>query len=96
MYARVTNIRFPPEMGAEVSGIARGLGPILKRQQGFEGFQVLTDPDEGEGIMVSFWVTEAEAEASETGDAYTGQVSMMSSYLYEPLAPKTYEVDART
>ena len=96
MYARVTNIRFSPEMGAEVSGVARGLGPILGRQRGFEGFQVLTDPKAGEGIIVSFWATEAEAEASESGDAYTGQVSMMSSYLYEPLAPKTYEVDVRT
>jgi heme-degrading monooxygenase HmoA len=96
VYARVTNIRFPPQMRAEVSGVARGLGPILERQRGFESFQVLTDPDEGEGIVVSFWATEAEAEASETGDPYTGQVSMMSSYLYEPLVPKTYEVSVRT
>ena len=50
MYARVTNIRFPPQMGAEVS---------------------------------------------EAGDSYRGQMSMMSSYLYEPLVPKTYEVDVR-
>ena len=96
MYARVTNVRFPPEMNAEVTRVARGLGPILKRQQGFEGFQVLTDPDAGEGIIVSFWEAEADAEASETGDSYIGQVSMMSSFLYEPLAPKTYEVSVRT
>jgi heme-degrading monooxygenase HmoA len=96
VYARVTNIRFPPEMGAEVSGVARGLGPILGRQRGFEGLQVLTDPDAGEGIIVSFWATEADAEASEAGDSYTGRMSMMSSYLYETLAPKTYEVAART
>jgi heme-degrading monooxygenase HmoA len=96
VYARVTNIRFAPEMGAEVSGVARGLGPILERQRGFGGFQVLTDPKEGEGIIVSFWETRADAEASEAGDSYTGQMSMMSSYLYEPLVPKTYEVDVRT
>ncbi len=96
MYARVTNIRFPPEMGAEVRGVARGLGPILERQRGFEGFQVLTDPEAGEGVIVSFWATEADARASEGGDSYTGQMSMMSSYLYEPLAPKTYEVGVRT
>ena len=96
MYARVTNIRFPPQMVAEVSGVARGLGPILERQLGFEGFQVLTAPDEGEGMVVSFWKSEADAEASETGDPYKGQMSMMSSYLYEPLAPKTYEVGVRT
>ena len=96
MYARVTNIRFAPEMGAEVSGVARGLGPILGRQRGFEGFQVLTDPEAGEGVIVSFWATDADAQASEAGDSYTGQMSMLSSYLYEPLAPKTYEVEART
>jgi len=95
VYARVTTIRFPKEMGAEVSDVARGLGLVLKRQLGFEGFQVLTNPDEGEGIIVSFWATEAAAEASETGDSYIGQVSMMSSYLYEPLSPKTYEVGVR-
>lgn len=96
VYARVTNIRFPKAMGAEVRGVARGLGQILERQRGFEGFQVLTDPEAGEGIIVSFWRTEADAEASETGDSYIGQVSMMSSYLYEPLSPKTYEVGVRT
>ena len=96
MYARLTNIRFPPEVGAEVSGVARGLGPILERQRGFEGFQVLTDPNAGEGIIVSFWATVAEAEASETGEPYTGQMNMMSSYLYEPLVPRTYEVSVRT
>src|SRR5215213_5502322 len=96
VYARVTNIRFPPAIRAEVSGVARGLGPILGRQRGFEGFQVLTDPEAGEGIIVSFWATDADAQASEAGDSYTGQMSMLSSYLYEPLAPKTYEVEART
>jgi heme-degrading monooxygenase HmoA len=83
-------------MKAEVSRVARGLGPILGRQRGFEGFQVLADPDEGEGIIASFWATESDAEASETGDPYIGQVSMVSSYLYEPLVPKTYEVGVRT
>ena len=44
MDARVTNIRFPPDMKAEVSRVAQGLAPILKQQRGFKGFQVLTDP----------------------------------------------------
>ncbi len=42
MYARVTNIRFPPAMRAEVVGVARGLVPILKKQRGFKGLDVLT------------------------------------------------------
>ena len=93
MYARVTNVRFPPELEAQVTGVARGLGPIMRRQRGFEGLRVLMiRRNAGEGIIVSFWGTEADAEASEAGPSYIGQMSMMSSFLYEPLAPETYEV----
>ena len=79
----------------EVIRVAQGLAPILRDQRGFEGLQMLTDPNEGEGIIVSFWQTEADAEASEAGSSYIGQMSMMSSFLYKPLAPKTYEVSVR-
>ena len=95
MYARVTNIRFAPEMKADVTSVARGLAPILRRQRGFEGLQVLTDPNVGEGIIVSLWQTETDAEASEANPSYIGQMSMMSSFLDNPLVPKTYEVSVR-
>lgn len=95
MYAKVTNIEFPPAVRTEVVRVAQGLAPILRDQRGFEGLQMLTDPYEGEGIIVSFWQTEADAEASEAGSSYIGQMSMMSSFLYKPLAPKTYEVSVR-
>jgi heme-degrading monooxygenase HmoA len=96
VYARVTNIQFLPEMRAEVTSVARGLAPILKQQQGFKGLQVLTDPSVGEGIIVSLWEMEADAAASEIHSSYIGQMSMMASFLSEPLAPKTYEVSVRT
>ncbi len=95
MYAKVTDIKFPPAVRTEVIRVAQGLAPILRAQRGFEGLQMLTDPNEGEGIIVSFWQTEADAEASEAGSSYIGQMSMMSSFLYKPLAPRTYEVSVR-
>jgi heme-degrading monooxygenase HmoA len=95
MYARVTNIRFSPDMRAEVVDVAWGLAPVLREWRGFGGLQVWTDPDVGKGIVVSFWETEADAEASEASSSYIGQMSMMSSFLYEPLASKTYVVDVR-
>ena len=88
MVARVTNIRFSPGMEAEVVAVAKGLAHVLKEQRGFSGLQVLTDQDVGKGIIVSFWETEADAEASEASSSYIGQMSMMSSFLYEPLAPR--------
>jgi heme-degrading monooxygenase HmoA len=96
LYARVTNIRFPPKMEAEVANVTQGLTPILKQQRGFKGLQVLTDPSAGEGIIISLWETEAGAEASETTSSYMGQLSMMSSFLYGPLVPKTYEANVST
>jgi heme-degrading monooxygenase HmoA len=96
MYARVTNIRFPPEMKAEVSSVVQGLAPILRRKRGFEGLQVLIDSNAGEGIILILWETEADAETSEATSSYIGQMSMMSSFLHEPLVPKTYEVSVKT
>ena len=92
MYARVMNIRFSPDMRAEVVDVGWGLAPVLREWRGFSGLQVWTDPDVGKGIVVSFWETEADAEASEISYAYIGQMSMMSSFLYESLHPETYEV----
>lgn len=96
MYARVTNIRFPSNMKAEVVAVAQGLALVLQDQRGFKGLQVLTDPNLGEGIIISLWETEAEAEASEVSSSYIGQMSMMSSFLHEALVPKTYEVSVKT
>ena len=96
MYARVTNIQFPPTMRAEVISVAHGLAPILKDRRGYGGLEVLTDPGTGAGMIVSFWETEDDAQASEADPSYIGQMSMMSSFLYEPLVPWTYEVNVRT
>jgi heme-degrading monooxygenase HmoA len=90
MYARVTHIRFPPSMRAEVVGVAQGLVPVLREQQGYEGLSVLTDTIAGEGLIISYWEVEGDAEASEASSSYIGKMSMMSSFLSEQLTPKTY------
>jgi heme-degrading monooxygenase HmoA len=93
VYARVANIQFAPEMRAEVVRVARGLTPILRKQRGFNGLQLLTDPNAGEGVIITSWETEDAAKESEASSSYIGQMSMMSSFLYGRLAPKTYELD---
>ena len=95
MYARVTSIRFPPDLRDEVARVGSGLTTILRSQQGFKGLQLLTDPGAGEGMIVSLWETVADAEAGEATPSYVGQMSMMSSFLYGSQAPKTYEVSVR-
>jgi heme-degrading monooxygenase HmoA len=82
-------------MRDEVVRAGRGLTPVLREQRGFEGLQILTDSEAGEGIIVSFWETEEAAKTSEVDPSYIGQMSLMSSFLYGPLSPKTYEVGVR-
>jgi heme-degrading monooxygenase HmoA len=96
MYARVTHVRFPTGMRAEVVSAAQALAPILRQQRGFNVLQVLTDPRAGEGIIVSLWETKADAEASEADSSYIGQMSMLSSFLQKALVSKTYEATVRT
>ena len=93
MYARVVNIQFPPAMTPEVVRVARGLTPVLSKQRGFDSLQLLTDPNAGEGIIITLWETEEAAKASEASSSYIGQMSMMSSFLHGRLTPKTYELD---
>ena len=96
MYARVTQIRFPPSMRSEIARVAQGLVPILREQKGYQGLNVLTDAHSGEGTIISYWETQADAEASETNFSYIGQMSMMSSLLQERLTPKTYQATVHT
>ena len=93
MHAKVTRFRFPPSLRLEVANVARGLVPVLAAQQGYEGLNVLTDAVAGEGLIISYWETEADAEASEANSSYIGQMSMMSSFLSERLTARTYEVN---
>jgi hypothetical protein len=76
-------------MRSEVARVAQGLVPILREQQGYQGLNVLTDAHSGEGMIISYWETQADAEASETNSSYIGQMSMMSSFLQERLTPRT-------
>jgi len=66
---------------------------LLAREAG--GSVASHRPTEGEGIIVSSWKTEADAKESETNPLYIGQMSMMSSFLSERLAPETYQVDVQ-
>ena len=70
MYARVTPIRFPPSVRTEVIGAAQGLVRVLREHQGFKNLDVLTDAEAGEGLIISYWETEADAEASEANSSY--------------------------
>ena len=65
MYVRTTSARFHPGTTAEALSIFRDLMlPHAQRQPGFRGALVAQTPGSEQGIIMTFWATEAELRAS--------------------------------
>ena len=93
MHARVVDLRVRPVDTKEVIRIYRdSVVPAAKRQKGFKGAMLLTDPDTGIGISVTMWETEAEREAGEASGYYQEQIDKFSAYLTETPVRKHYDV----
>lgn len=71
MYARVTMFQMQPSRRDEAVRITeQEIIPAMKDEQGFKHMYVLGDPTTGDGMVISFWESEADLEA---GRAKVGQ-----------------------
>jgi heme-degrading monooxygenase HmoA len=93
MHARVVDLRVRPGDTKEMVRIYRdSVMPAARRQPGFRGALLLTDPDTGIGISVTMWETEADREAGEASGYYKEQISKFADFLTETPVRKHYEV----
>lgn len=93
MHARVADLRVRPGDTKEMVRIYRNsVMPAARRQPGFRGALLLTDPETGIGISVSMWETEEDREAGEAGGYYKEQVAKLADFLTETPVRKHYEV----
>jgi heme-degrading monooxygenase HmoA len=93
VHARVVDLRVSPGDTREMVRIYRGsVMPAARRQPGFRGAVLLTDPDTGIGISVTMWETEADREAGEASGYYKEQIEKFSDFLTETPVRKHYEV----
>ena len=93
MHARVVDLRVSPGDTREMVRIYRNsVMPAARRQPGFRGALLLTDPETGIGISVSMWETEADREAGEASGYYKEQIEKFSDFLTETPVRKHYEV----
>ena len=65
--------------------------PAMEEQQGYEGFYLLTTP-EGKAMALTFWESEAAAEAGVTSGYYSEQVEKFVTVFRAPAGRETYEV----
>ena len=93
MHARVVNLRVRPLDTEEMVRIYRdSVMPAYRRQPGFGGAMLLTDPETGIGISVTMWGTEADREAVEASGYYKEQSAKLADFLVETPVRKHYEV----
>jgi hypothetical protein len=65
--------------------------PEIRKQPGFKGLQVLTT-EEGNGMLLSFWDTEAEAQAGIESGYYMDQIAKFVMFMKQPPGREHYQL----
>lgn len=94
MYARVTQFEIDTMRTSLPDAVAlfkERVLPRLRAQPTCDGVMAMTTP-EGKGILLSFWETEAAADAAIESGFYDEQVSEFTMFLRQPPGREHYEV----
>jgi heme-degrading monooxygenase HmoA len=93
MHARVTTVRLQPDMvDASISIYQQEILPVIKSQPGHQGVYLFTDRATGNGVSVTLWASEADAQAYETSGTYRQLVAKLAANFAAPSSLATYDV----
>ena len=96
MEARVVIVQIQPGKTDEAIGIYRdSVAPAAKEMQGFKSAFLLTDPNTGKGISVTFWETEADMTAGETSSYLQDQIAKFAAVFVEPPIVEHYDLSVQ-
>ena len=93
MYARVVTSQFQP--GKIEEGIQLFRDSVLskaRKQQGFKGVLLLTDPTTDTAVVVTLWETETDLKAGETSGYFQQQLSKVAQVFAAPPSREAYQV----
>jgi heme-degrading monooxygenase HmoA len=65
--------------------------PAFADQEGFEGFYLLTTA-EGKGVVLTFWASDEDAEASLSSGFYAEQLEKFMTFFSSPPGREQYDV----
>jgi hypothetical protein len=94
MYARTTLLEIDTvrvSLDDALAEFERSVLPRLREQPGFRGLYALTTP-EGRAMLVSFWETAAQADASEGSGWYPDVLAQYMTLFRAPPGRERYEV----
>jgi hypothetical protein len=98
MYASITTVSIRADQAAEATRIWREeILPVTRTLPGWQGAELFTNPQTGEGVAINFYATEAEVSAVESSGAFQQLMGKLARLMTAPPARKVYEMsgDAR-
>ena len=96
MHARVVSMEMPPiDVGEAVRIYRDRVVPAAREEEGFRGAFMLSDPETGEGLSISFWNSEEDMHASEASGFYHRKLSELEAFFISTPVRKHYEVSAQ-
>ncbi len=99
MHVRVTSVEVQPGKFDTVIAMFRDeLIPAMKRRQGFVGVTVFGDRATGKGGSITYYASEADAQATLADGEMQGVVGAMAQYYVGQATRESYDVllDERT
>jgi heme-degrading monooxygenase HmoA len=96
MHARVTTVQLRPDtLDASIDLYQQELLPVIKAQPGYQGVYLFTDRATGNGVSITLWTSEADAQAYETSGIYRQLVAKLASNFAAPPTLATYDVSVK-
>ncbi len=93
MFARITKVQIKSNTLEETEKIYReSVIPAIKAQKGFQGTYMLADRKTGNGMAISLWDSEEDANANEQSGYYRTTLDKFKDVFAAPPIREGYEV----
>jgi heme-degrading monooxygenase HmoA len=96
MHARVTTVQLRPDtVDASIDLYQREILPVITAQPGYQGVYLFTDRASGNGVSITLWASEADAQAYESSGTYRQLVAKLAANFAGPPTLATYDVSVK-
>jgi heme-degrading monooxygenase HmoA len=96
MHARVTTVQLRPDkVDDSIALYQQEILPVITAQPGYQGVYLFTDRATGNGVSITLWNSEAEAQAYETSGTYRQLVAKLAPNFAAPPTLATYDVSVK-
>lgn len=97
MHARMMHLTVQPDkMDEALRTIQDSVGPVLRQQQGFKNWLLMSDANQNKIISITVWETMADLTEGEMSEVYQAQAAKVVQLLTDPPVVEDFKVDLQT